>query len=272
MKKLLFLFALALFVCKDIQAQSYCNVTTANAYSIFMPGITNFTLNTIDRNSLDLECGGVSCNSYVLTGESTVLEAGKSYNFSITHTADTVYFPTLTNNIRIWIDFDQNGTLDDAGEEIVSMNYQDVGVTTGSFTVPADVTLGDTRMRVTIKMSQDGGHTIPTPCDLPKDPLGYHGEIEDYAVTFKAPTGINNDKPFRATNIFPNPSEGIFEVQSSTKISTIEITNLVGGTVYTASVNAKTHSINLRGQPQGIYLYSVVNTNSEVEFGKLIVN
>src|SRR5688572_2472977 len=100
--KTIFILMFALTGSFTAQAQ-WCNVTSALPYSADMPGITNVTLNTINRNSLPIE--NYPGNSYVNTGVSTTLTAGQTYSFSITHTRDAVNFPTARNNIRVWIDY-----------------------------------------------------------------------------------------------------------------------------------------------------------------------
>jgi len=278
----------------------------------------------------------------------------KQYTISITHTRDAVIFPDARNNIRVWIDYNNNGTLDDAGETVVSFDQQTFGTTTGSFTVPTTATLGNTRMRVTIKMSDDAGHTLPTPCDNPPDPLGYHGEFEDYTVNIidstagvalsatatttnatadscdgtatvtatatggvspytylwsdslsqtdslatglcagsysvkvtdtngdsvlvtvtiveTTPAGTEENSVNNNLSVFPNPSNGMFKIQSETKISMIEIVNTLGATVYSKKLNAGSAEIDLMQQRKGIYFYTLTNKEGIITQGKMIV-
>src|SRR3954471_12381966 len=167
--KIIFILMVALGGSITAPAQ-WCNVTTAIPYSTDMPGITNVTFNTINRNSLPIE--DYPNNSYVNTGISTTLNAGQTYSFSITHTRDAVVFPTARNNIRVWIDFNHDYSFDDPCEMVVSLNHQTYGTSTAMITIPANVTVGATRIRVTAKMSDDAGPTIPPSCDNPPDPLG----------------------------------------------------------------------------------------------------
>ncbi|MCH8902972.1 MAG: T9SS type A sorting domain-containing protein [Bacteroidetes bacterium] len=273
MKTLLILIALISFVSLSTSAQSYCSITTALAYTMDMPGITNFQLNTIDRTSAAIECGGTGCNSYVNTGESTELELGQTYTFSLTHTRDAMNFPAVENNIRIWIDYNNNGTLDDAGETVVLMDLETFGTTTGSFTVPLTATLGITGMRITAKMSIGGGHSLPTACDIPADPLGYHGEFEDYTVNIMAtPSGIDENSIGNAVSVFPNPTSGIINIESEARISIIEITNLLGAKVYSSKINDRNAEIDLSNQPRGIYFYTLINERNIITRGKVMVD
>lgn len=246
----------------------WCNVTTAIPYSADMPGITNVTVNTINRTSLPIE--NYPNNSYVNTGMSTTLNVGQTYTISITHTRDAVIFPTVRNNIRVWIDYNHDYSFDDPGETVVSLNYQTFGTSTATFTVPATATIGATRMRVTAKMSDDGGHTLPTPCDNPPDPIGYHGEIEDYDVIISSSTGMN-DLIASVNNfiISPNPATTDLTVsyilEKQTPVA-FNIYDMVGKRIYVAppstkskgtqKMNLKLDDINIKDE--GIYFLELI--------------
>ena len=72
----------------------------------------------------------------------------------------------------VWIDFNQDGDFDDAGELVFSSNPSKNSPVTGTFTVPAGATLGETRMRVSMKYN-----AVPTACETFE-----WGEVEDYSV------------------------------------------------------------------------------------------
>ena len=194
-------FFLSLAVAGTASAQ-WCTPTGAAAYSSNMPGITNVTLNTINRTSTAIEN---SANNYTNTGQSTTLSKGTQYTISITHTRDAVVFPNVQNNIRVWIDYNQDGQLDDPGETVVSLDLQTFGTTTANFTVPLTALSGNTRMRVTAKMSAQGGHTFPTPCNIPADPGGYHGELEDYNLTITGSSAVEEFNVINSLSLFPSP-------------------------------------------------------------------
>jgi len=248
--KTIFLLLLALSGSITAYAQ-WCNVTTAIPYSTNMPGITNVTLNTINRNSLAIE--NYPNNSYVNTGVSTTLNAGEAYSFSITHTRDAVVFPTARNNIRVWIDYNHDFSFDDPGETAVSLDLQTYGTSTASFTVPTSVVVGTTRMRITAKMSADAGHTPPTSCDSPADPLGYHGEIEDYDVILSSSVGVNElTASLNKFILSPNPASTDltvnYGVEKTSEISFI-IYDVLGKRIYMAGPVTKpagAHKLSLK--------------------------
>lgn len=168
-----------LLVTKPAHSQ-YCMLTGQTPYSNLQPGITNFKLNTINRTSVNSESG---TSVVVNTGLSTTLTAGQTYTISISHSEDPTFFAGDRNNLRIWVDYNNNFSYTDAGETALSVNLQPPGTTyTGAITIPVSLATGTYALRVTAKMSVDAGHSLPTPCNVPADQLGYHGEMEDYIL------------------------------------------------------------------------------------------
>ena len=178
------------FTAVGLKAQ-WCIPVTALPYNANMPGVTHVMCNTIDRTSTDIE--NFPNNSYVNTGLTTVLEKGGTYPVTIGFTIDNTISPHM--NLRIWVDLNHDGQLDDVGETLLSVDHLGGPVYTGQITVPTGSMTGTTRMRVTAKMCSHGGHTLPTPCDLPADPFGYHGELEDYTVDIIDAVGVQEVEP-----------------------------------------------------------------------------
>ena len=181
MKRVAFVMMVAAALPSQVAAQKWCEPQTARPYSPNMPGITEVRFASINRTSKSVEN---DVNSLINTGEKATLEAGRTYEFTITHTRDHVIFPRARNNIRVWIDVNRNGSFSDPGELVIDELYVPTGTSTFQLTVPTvDREIKETRMRITAKMSGEVSHALPTPCDDPADPIGYHGEIEDYIVT-----------------------------------------------------------------------------------------
>jgi hypothetical protein len=277
--KIIFLLTLAIAGSITAPAQ-WCTVTTAIPYSPDMPGITNVTLNTINRSSLPIE--NYPNNSYVNTGISTTLNAGQTYSFSITHTRDAVNFPTARNNIRVWIDFNHDYSFDDPGEMVVSLNYQTYGTSTAMITIPTNITVGATGMRVTAKMSDDAGHTTPSSCDSPPDPLGYHGEIEDYDVILTSSVSTNDLTASRNNFILsPNPATTDLTVDLNLEkpsVVAFNVYDIIGKRIYfvtpaakssgTQKISLKLSDINIT--ESGVYLFEMI-LNDKKMIQKFIV-
>lgn len=245
----------------------WCTPETAIPYNANMPGITHFMLNTIDRESSDLE--NYPNNSFVNTGMSTTLLKGEQYSASITHTIDATICDDM--NLRIWIDFNQDGDFVDIDETVLSEDHHEVGTFEDSFIIPMTALSGVTKMRVTAKMSSNGGHILPTPCDLPADPFGYHGEFEDYDVIISSETGINNaEHVVSAIKLCPNPAINSFSIKLqniNTQIDGYIIYNINGNAVVE---NTKIISggkniisdIDISALSEGVYFVKIIYENN----------
>lgn len=140
--------------------------------STLSDGITRVIFNTIDNST-------VGTNAYTNTGLSTTVVRGSSYPITVNVNTGGSY----TNNQKVWIDWNQDGTFNTTagtsgglGEEynLGSAN----GVTNGisslcplTITIPATATLGTTRMRVVSKYSTAALSCYASAAD---------GEAEDY--------------------------------------------------------------------------------------------
>ncbi len=112
------------------------------------------------------------------TDESTTVEAGESYAFTL---VPMFSFHHWDEYVRVWIDFNQDGDFEDSGELVLeeislagSPNYPptQVQLISGDIAIPPDATLGANRMRVSMKKDAFAG-----PCEV-----FVYGEVEDYTV------------------------------------------------------------------------------------------
>jgi len=88
--------------------------------------------------------------------------------------------------------------------------------------------------------------------------------------------GIDNLIPAQgAINVYPNPNNGRFTLSLSNinAVCNIEIYNLLGEKVYTGILQqTKTNTINLIGQPSGVYFYRVLKESGAiVGSGKVVI-
>ena len=102
------------------------------------------------------------------TNLSTSANPGTSVSVSLQPGfSSTVY----VEDWRIWVDYNQDGDFDDAGE-LVFAPASSNGTVSGSFTIPGSAALGQTRMRVSMKWNGAAG-----PCES-----FTYGEVEDYTL------------------------------------------------------------------------------------------
>lgn len=85
-------------------------------------------------------------------------------------------------------------------------------------------------------------------------------------------TGISTSKFRQGISVYPNPSNGIFNLYTGSDISKIEVLNITGQAVYSdINIKAGTRVMNLENQPKGVYLYRISDSNKVVKTGKLII-
>lgn len=148
---------------------TYCEATGSAAPD--QTGITLVNFNTINNATPSKTVG---YNDF--TTISTNVEKDSTYQLTVKVNTAGNY----TAHTKVWIDWNQNYSFNDAGEEY------DLGtatnVTNGSsslcplnITIPANATYGTTRMRVFTKWSND--NSDPTPCLTAS-----FAEVEDYAI------------------------------------------------------------------------------------------
>lgn len=136
--------------------------------------------------------------------------------------------------IYAFIDWNQNGELNDAGEvyTLATDTYLD-GPHTLNVTVPEGAPLGETRMRV--KVQYQG--TIPTPCDT----FGY-GEVEDYTVNVTPPKYIYDGESWLPSN--PNGiTTEFFDIQVIGGAASLNLPTTVNNLEVNAGATLEIHSI-----------------------------
>ncbi|MGE4347401.1 MAG: GEVED domain-containing protein [Flavobacteriaceae bacterium] len=157
----------------------YCSPSSGDASYEW---ITNVTFAGISNST----GGSIGLNDY--TAQIATVDkdlAGQEYTLSVSIEADSDEY------VYVFIDWNQNGVLNDPGETYALANgTSSNGPFSTTVTVPAEAVLGSTMMRVYV--NYDG---VPTPCTSPE-----FGEIEDYTVTVlgtppscPAPTGLTAD-------------------------------------------------------------------------------
>jgi len=156
----------------------YCSSVAQGDYD---EDIFNVSIGTLDNSS---DCDGTTTgaseqNMYSDYTDLPATELAKTaaYNFSVEiGECENSY----SNWTKAYIDFDQNGSFSDEGEEVYSSAMSGSGphTETGTVTIPASATEGLTRMRVI---------TVQTDFEGDVDPCNsyYAGETEDYFVDIK---------------------------------------------------------------------------------------
>ncbi len=176
----------------EVQVRSKCTDGTTSSYSNTVnfstpefqlvycasngDSVADEYISRVQLGSIDNATGAGAGGYNDFTSISTSLAKGSSNTISITPT----WTGTLYNEgYSVWIDYNQNGDFTDAGEQVFSNAPSQTTPVSGTFTVPAGATDGNTRMRVSMQYN-----AVPGACGSFQ-----YGEVEDYTIVIGGSTG-----------------------------------------------------------------------------------
>ena len=100
------------------------------------------------------------------------------------------------------------------------------------------------------------------------------GDLQIDSITFKETStlSVNNEILFNGLSIYPNPSNGLVNIQTTTKLSKVQLFNLIGKKVFeTQNLNTNMNTINVTSLNKGIYLLRLQDENNKTKTQKLII-
>ena len=152
-----------LLVALSPNSSCYC---AAGATSTAFEKISNVTFGTINNNSTSTAGyeNFLTQSTNVIAGQTLPISVSISGGFS-------------TDQVLVWIDFNQNGNFTDPGEAVYT-SAQGVGPHVGNITIPSSALTGPTRMRVRMHDASLGANA--TPCGN-----STYGQVEDYTVNIQ---------------------------------------------------------------------------------------
>ncbi len=150
---------------------SYCQATYSSGTG-FGDYISSVSLNTLLNTSV-----GSATPYYTLYPQAgtttTTLVAGNTYTL-------TLVAGTYTDNdLAAWIDYNQNGVLDDAGEKLGETDNLGASPLSTSFTFTVPLTANNGSLRFRVREMDHSGTNDITPCTVQSS----YGETEDYIIT-----------------------------------------------------------------------------------------
>lgn len=170
---------------------------------------------------------------------------------------------------RTWVDFDQSGIFDD-NELVYTQSALGYGNISGTFNIPANATLGSTRMRVLMSYVGPGQATLPSSCAQFS-----FGEVEDYCVEIMENAGNSSILEIGAIDIklFPNPANDLLTISNATDLKVfMEIMDLTGRVVGSKQLIPGNNELNVGGLATGTFIYRLISLSGEVvKTGKLQV-
>jgi hypothetical protein len=88
---------------------------------------------------------------------------------------------------------------------------------------------------------------------------------------FGDPSGIQMIPVAASINIFPNPSNGIFKIESPGIITNIEVTDAVGKLIQRSQPGSSTHDVDISGLGKGIYFIRITKENETITIDKIVI-
>jgi hypothetical protein len=91
-------------------------------------------------------------------------------------------------------------------------------------------------------------------------------------IHFYSPTGVDQIVDNYSASVFPNPSNGVFNVKLGANKGRLEVYNMLGQQVYTGELNNGNNTINMEGRSAGMYLYKVLSEEGGfISEGKMLI-
>ncbi len=178
------------------------------------------------------------------TNLTTVLIAGTTNQITITPYLSS---PSRKEAYRVWIDYNQDGDFNDAGELVYSVNKTNATSVSGNFVVPVNAVYGPTRMRVSMKYNSNS-----TSCEI-----FANGEVEDYTVLI---SGTNKQMGITQNEliIYPNPvaSHQLNIMIPGNEASEVRVYNSFGQLVIRQKYE---ETIDISKLQSGLYLIEVMS-------------
>ena len=228
---------------KVLVKDSYC---TPRFTAIVEP-ITKVKIGSIDNTTSNHVTSNE--NEYFLD-QFTDLVQGKKYEITV---AGNTNGNSVTSEFVVFFDFNQDGIFDSDTEgyyigSITGSTGIDGKTVTNSITIPDNVKLGKTRMRVmkTYRLVPDN------PCSL----TYAYGQSEDYSVNFTSNLGTSNLNS-KTLRIYPTPVRDILKIDTKSIVKSIKIINMVGEEIYKKQLNKMNPQINVSNLSKGIYFINV---------------
>ncbi|TWO32268.1 T9SS type A sorting domain-containing protein [Seonamhaeicola sediminis] len=227
--------------------------------------VEDYTINVLPNSTFDTSINLVQLNSinnastkvtdYTdYTTISTELSRDSAYNLTVNVSTEG----NFATNTKVWIDWNQNGSFNDTGEEYdlgIATNVNNSATSNSplSITVPVDALLGTTTMRVVT--GYDGAPLAPIS-------NGGDGEVEDYTLVI-VPTENIEQFGFENFVVYPNPNNGVFTIKLNGSLNRniiIELFDSRGRFLFDETFQAKgdfKESINLNYVLSGMYILTV---------------
>lgn len=215
-------------------------------------------INGVSCGTINNQSTGWSASGYGdYTAITTEILAGNTYSITVSigngYSSDQVY---------AWVDWNLDGDFTDVGENIFNSSQNGQSTYTFNFTVPNNASNGNIRLRIRLNDSAHG--SVTESCGISE-----YGEVEDYTLVLYPITNVQNKEiKNNLVEIYPNPSNGMFNLISNKSITKISVLDFTGKVLFEINDSTKVELIN---RSKGCYFIKIQGTDF-VEIKKVILN
>ena len=265
MKKISLLLILFSFA---VQAQTfpapYCDIADTSVEEISSITFADASITNLDMVSILVDHTETIAN-LTLNDTYTISVEGNTYG-------------DFDTNIVAFIDWNQNGVLDDENEiyEVGTLSNTTGGdgvVVSLDISVPVDAVLGDTRIRVTKVYTDEESIAVIDPCAISMSILDYgvfdgFGQAVDFTVNIGSLSVRNLE--VNTYSAYPVPTKDLLHIQSDSGIKMIQIYNLLGQLVFSQKGTSDEIKLDISQLTAGTYIVKLQTVNDQQQNFKII--
>lgn len=186
------------------------------------------------------------------------VRAGNSYEIKV-----TVGDGFASESVSVWIDYNKNGEFE--ASEFTAIGTGSGAAVTGTIAIPANATLGETRMRVRVAAVTAANATADLACDAEQA----FGETEDYKINIIAhDLGMTSVISNSDLSVYPNPTSDEITVSTSKSHDKIELTivDITGRVLEIKNIEANglnaAYKVDLKKYVPGTYILNFKGQDS----------
>ncbi|CAM4105983.1 T9SS type A sorting domain-containing protein [Flavobacterium antarcticum] len=251
---------LAIALCSlGLNAQSfpapYCDIsatgTTTEAITI-----VNFAGTVINNSDV---------NSILINQTAVSVSVVPNQVYTLQVSGDTK--GNFGNDVVAFIDWNNNGVLDDAGEvyEIGTLENStgaDGASVSMDITVPAGTIDGIKRIRLTKIYGDPTSESIINPCAISFDPFGFganpgYGQALDFTLNVESLSVSGFDKS--ALAVYPIPATDHLTISYNSTIESVSIYNLLGQEVFAGHQSGTILHVDVSNFTAGTYIAKIIS-------------
>jgi len=185
-------------------------------------------------------------NGYALHSLNQIPDLAAGSTLSMTIGTTALGGAALSQQVRAWMDADQDGVFE-SNELLMNANSTTGQNAQANVTVPANATLGLTRLRV----QTTGQSNAPDVCGA------YAlGETEDFCINVTTAVGLSSTQK-ESWTLFPNPTSGLLQISGFSGTATYSIISADGREVMNGTLVGSSPSIDCTALVPGAYAISI---------------